>query len=296
MVGWKRLVRSARARLSQDLQLWRTKTEKEAITDATWLQLVDEGVAVASPLMLLALSALESEQPTLQDQRGLLDDLLNLSQWNRSGLTVVAEFPDTIAYVYQLLLGSFLVDQRRQKDAVRLLTTQVVDPLSREMSELWKSPRLMGWPKSLWGDCKKAWTYVTGLYARLPWVEHFFSTERDFVDALRAYGVLASAVELTDWLKRNASGLPSDIGMGLTVPPLFAVDSVVGSPVQRVIAKAFPDREAVTSVAEVRSVDPERIRQAWPAWAQCWAQWHTRAGDPFFSFDHFGRGGTIQLP
>lgn len=71
LMGWKRLVREVRKDVAPALRAWRAKYDgllaKTSVLDA-----MREAVGMASPLFLLALTAVDSEIDQLRDQKGLL--------------------------------------------------------------------------------------------------------------------------------------------------------------------------------------------------------------------------------
>jgi hypothetical protein len=283
-VGWKRLIRTLRAQIGPDLVQWRQKAEREKWDGDSTNRMINDAVDISAPLMVCAFVAIESEIPQVQDQRGLLDDLMTIPTWNRSGLTVVVEVPATLAYVYHHLVGAFYVASRRHDDAVRLLTTEIINPESRKSSPLWQSHRVMGWPRSLGGNCSLSWKYLVSLYDSQPWLKHFFISNAEYLDGLRAYATLASFVELAEWASRNRDEPMVPEELTLDVPPVFALRSDTGSEMASIVKKAIPEGKVVTAVAKLYGIDATILHRLWPSWAAAWERWQQRAGNHFFEF------------
>ena len=110
LLGWKQLLRNVRSVLPQRIGKWRSETEDvirgRTIKREEWFEMLHSACREASPLMILALTAVDSEIEGLSDQRGLLDDLLAIPGWQPSGTKIVIEAPAVLAYVFHNVLGA----------------------------------------------------------------------------------------------------------------------------------------------------------------------------------------------
>ena len=65
------------------------------------------GVTSVSPTIAVALAGVESENQHFSNQVGLIEEFLRPAGWETSGNTVLVQFPELIAFVYQgLTYGS----------------------------------------------------------------------------------------------------------------------------------------------------------------------------------------------
>ena len=199
LLGWKQLLRNVRSVLPQRIGKWRSETEDvirgRTIKREEWFEMLHSACREASPLMILALTAVDSEIEGLSDQRGLLDDLLAIPGWQPSGTKIVIEAPAVLAYVFHNVLGAFLLLSRRNREAIRLLRTNVpVGIGSSHVQELWHSSDMMGWDDAFSNDLMAAWGFVDSLWETYPWLGHFFVRSHDFsVGILRIYASCGSA-------------------------------------------------------------------------------------------------------
>lgn len=273
MLGWKRLVRSTRHDVQPRLNRWRQEIENKNETEDEWRDSSVKGVEVCEPLLVLALSAVDSEIDSIRNQYALIDDFVSIEDWRPSGRTVVVSMPYALAYVYHHVLGAFLVESNKHRDAIRLLSTPGRIPNRTETCKLWQNHGLMGCIDSLGGSGLESWNFLCGFYDSKPWTHHFFPTRKSFLESLRAYTMLASMTELCSWL--GDGGAPDDLQktMLLAVPPMFAIRGEYGSYLPEIVSKAIPDRSTLVSLADSGGTDVERVYQAWPGWFR---QWVTR--------------------
>jgi len=275
LLGWKHLVRSVRQEQSRRLLDWRCNAEAAANADDAWLSHAHDAVEAAAPLIVLALTAAESDIAEVRAQRSLLDDLLAPRNWSRGGQRRIAAMPEGIAMVYHHLLGSYFLDNGDQASALELLRTVIEDPAQpQRTSELWQQHQLMGWTYSLKHDCEVAWGFLKELPDAHGWLGDFFLDASSFRTALCGYQCLASLLELS-WAVARKEKLED---VQLQVPPMFVVESAASTAVR----KAVPNQAALDRIAQAYGTDEDLVRRAWPTWQQVLEDWHRGGGRPFF--------------
>lgn len=277
-VGWKHLLRETRRDIVPRLLTWRQQIEANGVPDDRWESDLQEALQIAAPLMVLAMCAVDSEHDRIRRQVGVLDDLLQIPDWNQGGYTVVVAVPGTVAFFYHHLLGSLLVDSGYQSDASDLLMMTVQVPNREKSAPLWKVSKLMGWPESLGGNCMNAWKQLLNMYSQMPWLSHFFTRPEAFYRALSAYRLLGSIVELCDFIKSggNAEGLKKDLSFD--VPVLFSREN--GSDIP--LGLAVPNPEVLERIASRHGVAVSTIRALWPDWFLALLEWRGRADHYFW--------------
>ncbi|MCK4341425.1 MAG: hypothetical protein KAY37_06855 [Phycisphaerae bacterium] len=299
MLGWKRLLRKTRSGVEPNLQAWRERIQNETITEDKWPAFFNEGVEVCEPLLILALTAVDSEIDSIRDQRALIDDFINMEDWNRSGSTVVVSMPYALAFVYHYVLGAFLVGGNKHNEAIHLLSMKVSDPRQNRARKLWQIHGLMGWVRSLeGGHCLRSWEYLGRIYESRPWPKQFFHTQKYFTDSLCAYTMIASMIELGSFLAEYNTQEPLKTDMELDVPPLFAIDPVsrLETDIEVIVNKAMPNRSIVNDIATAVGTDTEIIYNAWPSWFEQWDSFLGRIGGYQYSLADYLSDHKQQPP
>lgn len=278
MIGWKRLLRRARQDVAPDLIEWRNQLDPAAQNnEESWLSTIDEAVGVAEPLFVLALSAVESEIPSISDQSALIDDLLHLEGWDPNGACSVVYIPAALGFLYHHLLGTFLLESSRREDAIRLLTRSVRTRNETSVEALWQNHELMGWVKSLDGNCITSWNFMRSLWPTKPWLATFFTSERSFFDSYRAYAALASCIELAAFLGKGATVGNLDQDLWLDVPPTFVhpVDDN-GTDIAEIMRRAIPNNDILNCVITMGKCEEVAFRESWPIWYKHWMRFNSR--------------------
>ena len=260
LLGWHQLVLSTRRVLNPRLHAWRAKTDEIEITNANWPERFDSAVTEGAPLMALALTAVQSDIGSIADQTALLDDFLHIDEWNRSGVNVVVAVPAGLAYVYHHVLGAYLVKSKHPDRAVGLLMTPVEDGSRHGTRPLWNASKVVGWPDALDGNARTAWKYLEQLFDKQYWLNRFFANKREFISCLRAYNLIASLVELSEFLSREGGEKITEGGFSYEVPPMFAMHDDV----RRLVRLAVPDRHALEAIGVEYGVSDGALRAAWP--------------------------------
>lgn len=106
-VTWRRIIRQANSSITEQLKAWRQKYEPGPPQDIEGLSKIAlEGANIYAPIFSIALAGVESGREKFSDQVGLIDEILNPRDWEWSGITTIADLPETIAYMYQALNGA----------------------------------------------------------------------------------------------------------------------------------------------------------------------------------------------
>jgi len=268
MVGWKRLVRTARRKFETAIVEWRASLSPQDVAGDAWLKSLDRGVQVAEPLFALALSAIDSEIEPIHDQFGMIDVILSLERWERAGYVAVIEIPRAIAYLYHELIGAIHIHLRQHADAIRLLTTKIRDDTSSKVKPLYNDHEMMGYVRSLDGNCLTTWKYVVELYDSRRWLGEFFPSKREFIDSYRAYNLLASLLELGAYLKGGGDIKAIESrNFWLDVPPMFLHPiNDRGSTFDEIVNIAVPNEVALLQIERATGCPLKILREAWPMW------------------------------
>ncbi len=295
MLGWKRLLRRTRQNIGPRLVAWRGEVREGARSEDEWLLAFDEGVKVAESLFVLALTAIESEIPSICDQTALIDDLVHIEGWHPSGPRTVAHMPGALGFLYHHIVGAMLLESSHHSDATRLLTRHVRSPDGTETHPIWRDGELMGWVESLRGNCITSWQYVRSLWASRKWMATFFRSERSFFDSYRAYATIASAIELATLLGKDTAPEEVNEDRSLNVPPMFInAGDEKGTDITEIVRRAIPSVEVLSEIAKTGGCDVTAFRTAWPLWFHQWCRFISQTHP---TLGHWlGRGHPPRLP
>lgn len=267
MLGWRRIVAAARRAMKPALKTWLDEYGQShpGVID-TLIEQSMEGVAAFVPLAAIALGGVASGRPKFSNQIGLLEDILNPTEWQRGGLVIRVELPETGAFVYQALLGAMALHVGNVRLAIELARSGTSNRTTGKTMPLWQRHDLIAWPQSLGKTATKAWQVVLGLAARWPWIAQVFADETDYQAALYAYYVTLSFIEYVESV-RAQTDIPEDpvrAHWWPDVPVFFELtdDDIKRRGYQLVIA----EKEALRAwLAEVK-VDQKQLTRLWPRW------------------------------
>ncbi len=123
LVAWRKIIRQAKRSITQHLAEWRKKQESSPPRKKDDLpEIALEGISGYASLFAIALAGIESGREKFSNQISVLDEILNPRSWNHGGLTVLVNFPETVAYVYQALHGGMCL----QTDQLTLLDHELI--------------------------------------------------------------------------------------------------------------------------------------------------------------------------
>ena len=277
LLGWRQLVKVVRKPALQALLAWRTKYDSQVPTEVEALRTaLDEAILGVAPLIVLGLAGVESGRDGLRDQRAIVDDVLNISGWPRSGLTILTDLPEAIVYVYQALHGAMAMTTNQFDLAIALADMKPIDRYHGERIELFRRHDLVGAPTRFGGHVDKAWAYLTSASERWLWLPEVYGDDGKYRTALSAYYLLLNVHELAEMLSR--AGKDALIRRDLT-PPNILLDV----PLSFIVEEAAVQQQAVAMLRrnsaglrvawESFGIDEETMRSAWPKWAEVCQRW-----------------------
>ena len=149
-VGWRQLIKKIQPDVINDLLQWRKgKLDGRRPTDEDLQPTVDEAMGIVSPLVCVAIAGVESGRQGFREQTSLLDELLYIPGWERSGYTVWVEMPQALGFIYHSLHGAVAVCTGQINAALSLARHKVAPDDRLVYREVWQSSSLMGWTQSL---------------------------------------------------------------------------------------------------------------------------------------------------
>jgi hypothetical protein len=197
----------------------------------------------------------------------LLFDFIEIPGWKGAGTVWVIESPQTLAFVYSHFAGAMLVADGHRASALRLLYTKVPAELgSTFYQEVYASPQLMGWVKSLDNHLAESWKLLFAVWEQQSWLTHFFPDVERFKLALSGYSLLATLAEMAAFIKTGKREIDT---FNHTAPPTFLMDVMRGKgSMTRIISSVLPDAEAVSELCRELGVGEAVFRALWPNWIE----------------------------
>jgi hypothetical protein len=284
LVQWRKLVTAKKSSAEDALKAWRETAVKNLPTLKTQLPgFALGGVTTQQTLFAIALAGVESGQPKFNQQAGLVFDLMKPRGWERSGFSLVGDFPDTNAFVFQSLLGAMAIYSGQSLLALDLATQRITDRYNTSQSRpLFLYHPLAGWPEAFETNCTVAWQFLWQLPDAFPWIVDAFNGAESFRECLCGYYILLSWLEFLELL-RGGANIDETQDFRPAVPALFLRSSEHSAGAR----KLLEDREPLQKYSLKTAVDIARQTAAWPNWVANLSRWVGRVyHDPFDSLLH----------
>ena len=262
--GWRQLIKRIQPSVINNLLKWRKEDlDGRRPSDEDLHPAVDEAIGIVSPLVCVAMAGVESGRQGFREQTSLLDDLLYIPGWDRSGYTDWVEMPQALGFIYHSLHGAVAVCTGQINTALSLARHKVAPEDRLVYEEVWQSSSLMGWTRSLGQACTSAWTYLSSAYERWEWLSDIFADELEYRVSLSAYYAGLSIHNLASLI---ASGSPKKefAAHDIRVPLTFLGESEeINRRAISFLARSTEEAKAIwTSVG----VSREEIGASWEGW------------------------------
>ena len=279
-LGWRELVKQIRPKVFKDLVQWRQDEldEQKPGSKEQLVQVVDKAVDIISPLMAVALVGVESGREEFRDQKSLLDDLLNIAGWNRSGHRAWVDIPSALGYVYHGLHGGISLSTNQIDIALSLSRVKISNPYTAKPPQVWEKSDLMGWANSFGPSCIEGWNYLANAYERerWKWLPRIFEDDQEYRTALVAYYMALNIHELAsiiasdqqDTLNRTFNSMSP---FGFNVPLTFMSEEQGIN--QRATSVLLRNPEALAELWTSLNVRREEIEISWRNWVRLFEAW-----------------------
>ena len=279
-LGWRQLIKKIREPIFKSLVQWRQDEldGQEPGDKKQLVQVVDKAVEIVSPLMAIALVGVESGREEFRDQKSLLDDLLNIAGWNRSGHRAWVDIPSALGYVYHGLHGSISLSTNQMDIALSLSRVKIPNPYTAKPPQVWEKSDLMGWANSFGPSCIEGWNYLANAYERerWKWLPLIFENDQEYRTTLVAYYMALNIHELAsiigsgqqDTLNRNFNSMSP---FGFNVPLTFMSEEQAIN--QRATSVLLRNPEALAELWTSLNVRREQIEISWRNWVRLFETW-----------------------
>ena len=232
-----------------------------------------EGVVAFSPLIAVALGGISSGDPRFANQIGLLEDILNPTEWQRAGYVLRVQLPETGGYLYQALHGAMALHVGKVAVAMDLARAQTTNSKTGVRAPLWRRHDLVAWPESLGKNATSAWRTLLDLAARWDWVSSVFGDAESYQESLFAYYLALNLLEYVELLRSgHVPDAAKPMDYQLDVPPVFesAPDGVKRRGYRLLASPSSGVREWLLST----KVDVMLIQRHWADWIRVQAFWN----------------------
>ena len=272
LVEWRKLIFSAKKEVHEAINAWRS--QHETTFPSTWQEILPvavSGAATYSSLIAIALAGAESGQVKFNNQRAILDEILYPSNWNKSGRTLLVDFPTTLAYVYQGLHGATCLATGQLDIAFKLITASIEFPNLRESIPFWRHHGAMGWPEAFEGKCTTAWSTLSNITTQWTWLNSIFGDANEFKVSLCAYYMALNLYEYIDTLSSGNIEMLSEGKLRLEIPLCFESED------RDIKRKAYSlltrNPEALINLWRSRNIDDITIKKHWDSWLKICNSW-----------------------
>ena len=271
-VGWRKLVKQIRPRVFDSIVQWRqSRLDHERPQSIDQLEaVIDDAVSIVAPIMNIALAGVESGREHFVEQKSLLDDLLNIPNWERSGYTTWVEIPSTLAYVYHSLHGAVALSTNQDSIAMSLARHRVISSHDQEYRELWKRWELVGGSSSLGDDCRKGWSYLVSAFDRWEWLHEIFEDELEFRSSLSAYYFALSIRELASYIASNNPITSLETSL-VQVPLGYFVEQ--DDVCRRAVSLLVRSKDTISALCYGLEVTRDQTANSWDAWMNVCRVW-----------------------
>lgn len=265
VITWRGMEKETQVRIPEALVEWRHGHENDRPSEEAHLRKWMDGLlGQLDTYLVRAVASAEFAGQLPGNPMPFLELLWQIPRWNGNGLSVLVEFPRSVAYVVQYMLGATFVSAGNTRGAAEHAVQRVPQTRERETQEIWRQHDLVGWPDGLGRNATSAWDYLLTLPTRHAWLDRAFGDALGFRKSLVGYSWILC---LLDWCSevRAPSGKPLELDqLRPEGPPLCVL--VPDDMIAAGFSVAFRSRHDVDGVCAVVGADPAAVRRGWQDW------------------------------
>ncbi len=225
-VAWRRLIQQAKQPISNELSKWHSNyNQNPPKTEADLPAMAYEGVSVYAPLFAIVFAGIESGKTKFNNHIALMDEILHPNNWTRSGLTVIVNLPETIAFTYQALHGAICLATDQLSIAMRMARTNFDVNSQERTSPLYQHHNVVGWPQTLSHNARIGWKFLIELPDQWPWLNEVFVTIEDYKASICAYYMALNTLEFVDTIAAGNENNILEENISQYVPLCFLAES-----------------------------------------------------------------------
>lgn len=266
LVAWRKVIRQAKQMIPDKINDWRKIQDSNPPKTKEGLpEIVLAGLSPYAALFAIALAGVESGRYKFKSQVSVLDEILNPREWNYAGRTVIADFPDTSAFVYHILHGANCLATDQVSVAVEFARTKVKERYHDKSIAIFQNHNITGWPSTLGGDCNIAWEFIRILPEKWEWLKEVFGDMYDYQSYLCSYYLVLNLIEFVDVIvSGKESILLKDDSLTLDIPLTFMKED------QETLRKSYQlllnEPVQIKNIWKKYDINDEKIKELWPRW------------------------------
>ncbi len=273
-LGWSRLVERIRPDVFRSLVEWRQK-ELDSQKPESHEQLVaaiDKAVDIVSPLIAVALVGVKSCKERFNNQKSLLDDLLDIRNregWNSAGYEAWIDIPDALGYIYHSLHGSLGLNTDQLMLSIGLAQVKIRSAFNSEVvKSVWEHSELVGYSQSLGRKCTDNWKYLATAYERWEWLALIFEDDVAYRTSLVAYCMALHIHELASEIAEGREVSSREHHFNVPLDFLTEENEIK----QRAISLLLRD-STLPELWTCLNVTQEQMKNSWDNWVRCCRFW-----------------------
>lgn len=279
VLGWRQLVKHIRPKVFKSLVQWRENEldEQEPKRKEQLPHVVDKAVEIVSPLMAIALVGIESGREQFNDQKYLLNNLLNVAGWNPAGHTALVKVPSALGYVYHSLHGAISLSTDQIDIALNLAQVKIHDKDDRtQLTHVWKIHEIMGWVDSIGIDCTESWVYLANAFERWEWLSLIFEDPVEYQSSLVAYYMILNIQELaaliaSDQQEKLNRNYDTSFPFEFNIPVTFMTENQ--DVYQRAQSLLLRNPDELSELWTKLNVTHEQMQSSWSFWVRLYKTW-----------------------
>ena len=286
LYGWRQLVKQIKPNVFKSLVQWRrNELDGQRPKNQEPIHVVDEVVDIISPLISVALAGVESGREQFRDQKSTLDDLLNVTAWNRYVYGDWRNLSFALGYVYHSLHGGLSLSTNQIDLALSLAQVKIPVADGTKYLPVWKRSQLRGYSESIsgsgGGDCVKSWNYISTAFERWEWLAPIFGDKLEYQSSLVAYYMALNIYELATIIASGQKNiLNTDSNPYFHIPLTFASESCDIN--QLAISLLLRHPESLMELWTSLNVTLDQMKNAWRDWIRLCGLWLRDVYGPFF--------------
>jgi hypothetical protein len=270
---WKQSLKSLRKEAKSHLTDLVSSINVQA-SNANTNEILEQALSGVSDWISYVMGGVESCENPFNQQIPILDDLLIIDGWPRSGNAEIDEIPSSIAHAYQAVLGALCIHSNQIDLAFQLSQNPVAEFGERGKRPLIQNYSIFGLPTTLGDDKTKTWNFVKALPDKSwPWLLDIFGTKNEYIVSLYAYYMTMDAFELIRQLNLDIYEDPRRL---VSLCFVKESDEILDQ------AKSLIDRnqKKIIEIADLQGVSIDKIQQTWPNWSKRANLFHWIASPP----------------
>ncbi|MEI8234158.1 MAG: toll/interleukin-1 receptor domain-containing protein [Verrucomicrobiota bacterium] len=272
-VAWRRLLLAAEEYSATSLCQWRADNPHIPGLDekdpSVFFDYTRRGVECFGPFIACIVAAAESGDEDYAGQLGWVDSILSPSKWQRTEYTYWVDFPETIFFVAQAVVGAMLMESGLGKFAHDLALTKLPERWGAPQTEsLFKQTRLTGWPDALGHHCTVAWRFLNSVIDNWGWLQKAFGNTNKCREGVTAYYLLLTVLNFS-WRVTSPGDGPYDASV--TVP--LGCLAWPNEQVRRGYQLLLRHKPLLCRILDANKLDPATMTAQWKEWMTETGQW-----------------------